>query len=294
MKNRSPEMYALMEGRVSLVFNILLFGVKLWAGMVSASAALIADAWHTLSDSISSLVIIVGIRVSKKKPDKEHPFGHGRAELIASLVVGLLLAFIAVDFFIEGIHRLQEHTEAQYGAVAIIVTSASIIIKGLMAQYAFWGHRKTGFLSLKADAWHHRSDAISSLIILAGIFVGNYMWWIDGVLTLLVSVMIGWVAGQIIWRGVQPLLGESPDTELLEYLSQTCDNMMEMKTNVHHVHLHRYGTHSELTFHLELPGTFTLKEAHDRVTEIEQAILKEKSIDATIHIEPYHEKVTGN
>ena len=114
MKNRSPEMYALMEGRVSLVFNIILFGVKLWAGMVSASAALIADAWHTLSDSISSLVIIVGTHVSQKKPDKEHPFGHGRAELIASLVIGLLLAFIAVDFFIEGIYRLQEHTEAQY------------------------------------------------------------------------------------------------------------------------------------------------------------------------------------
>jgi cation diffusion facilitator family transporter len=281
-----PEKYAISEGRLSLFGNILLFGLKLWAGIISASAAMIADAWHTLSDSISSLIIIIGARVSRKAPDSEHPFGHGRSELIASLLVGFLLAFISIDFFMEGVDRLINQTSANYGTIAILVTAFSAISKEAMARYALWGYKRTGFLSLKADAWHHRSDALSSVVILAGILVGRFMWWADGVLTLIVSVMIAYTAVSIILGGIKPLLGESPSDELLKYLSQTCDDMMGIKTHVHHVHLHRYGRHVELTFHLELPPELSLKEAHDRVTKIERQLKKEKKIEATIHMEP--------
>ncbi|MCF7832106.1 MAG: cation diffusion facilitator family transporter [Candidatus Marinimicrobia bacterium] len=286
MKNTSPEKFALNEGRLSLVGNLVLFGLKFWAGLISASSALIADAWHTLSDSLSSLIIIIAVRISGKKADDEHPFGHGRAELIAAMIVGMLLVLIAVDFFTEGIHRLSNHTQAKYGLIAIIVTIASIIVKELMAQYAFSMYRKTAFLSLKADGWHHRSDAISSVIILVGIVFGRFVWWVDGVLTLLVALMIGWTALQIIIEGVKPLLGESPDAELLNYLSTRCDELMEMETHVHHVHLHRYGRHLELTFHLKLPPKMSLQEAHDHVTLVEKMIKEEKDIDATIHVEP--------
>ncbi|MBW6458052.1 MAG: cation diffusion facilitator family transporter [FCB group bacterium] len=281
-----PETYALREGAVSLIANILLFGLKLWAGIRSASAAMIADAWHTLSDSISSLIIMISARISRKAPDREHPFGHGRAELIASLLVGFLLVFISVDFFLEGIRRLIEQTPANYGTIAIAVTSLSLVFKEAMAQYALWGFRRTGFLTLKADAWHHRSDALSSLVILIGIFIGRYMWWADGVLTLIVSIMIAHTAITIISDGIKPLLGESPDKELLQYLSRTCDELAGIKTHVHHVHLHRYGRHVELTFHLELPSELTLREAHERVTKIERYLKKEKQFEATIHMEP--------
>ena len=287
MKNKNFEKLAFYEGRLSLIGNLVLFGLKFWAGIISASSALIADAWHTLSDSLSSLIIMIAARVSGKKADEEHPFGHGRAELIAALIVGMLLVLIAVDFFIEGIHRLGDHTTAQYGLIAIIITSVSIVVKELMAQYAFSAYRKTAFLSLKADAWHHRSDAISSVIILVGIAVGRFAWWIDGVLTLLVALMIGWTALQIIFEGVKPLLGESPSEELLTYLSTRCDELVKMKTNVHHVHFHRYGPHIELTFHLELPPDISLQEAHDQVTVIEKKIKEEKDLDATIHVEPF-------
>ena len=269
-----------------MIGNIVLFGVKLWAGFVSASAALIADAWHTLSDSISSLIIIIAAKVSGKKPDKEHPFGHGRAELIAALIVGILLVLISVDFLIEGVHRLSDHTQANYGVIAIVVTCVSIVVKELMAQYAFYAYRKCNCLSLKADGWHHRSDAISSVIILVGIIVGKYAWWADGVLTLIVSVMIAWTAYHIIRDGVKPLLGEAPDKELLEYLSLRCNEVLKMETHVHHVHVHRYGDHIELTFHINLPAGMSLKEAHDHITMIEKAIKEEKDMEATVHPEP--------
>ena len=288
MTTANKEKLSLNEGRLSLFGNIILFGIKLWAGISSASAALIADAWHTLSDSISSIVIIIAAKISNKKADKEHPFGHGRAELIAALIVGVLLCMIAMEFFIEGIHRLGERQEAQYGLLAIIITLASVIIKELMAQYALYAYRKCECLSLKADAWHHRSDAVSSLVLLIGVIFGQNIWWMDGVLTLIVSVLIAWTAYHIIRDGVKPLMGEAPDKELKNYITDTCNSILNEQSNVHHVHIHRYGDHLEVTFHLTFPSSISLKKAHDLVTEIEIRLRNERRIEATIHPEPQH------
>ncbi len=286
MSNTTPENYAMREGNLSLAGNLVLFGLKLWAGIISSSAALIADAWHTLSDSLSSLIIIVSTWIAGKKADKEHPFGHGRSELIAALIVGMLLVFIAFEFFTEGLRRLTENIPADYGLVAVTVTAFSMLVKELLARYALHTYRKSDFLSLKADAWHHRSDAFSSLVILIGIFAGRYIWWADGVLTLIVSLAIALTAAKIMKDGIRPLLGESPDRELLEYLSRTCNTLMGMQTHVHHVHLHRYGRHVELTFHLKLPAELSLRKAHQLITGVEKQIRKEKNIHATIHPEP--------
>ncbi|MDD3966644.1 MAG: cation diffusion facilitator family transporter [Candidatus Marinimicrobia bacterium] len=286
MKPQGSDIYLLREGRWSLLANLLLFAVKLWAGIISASAAMIADAWHTLSDSLSSLIILIGAGVSRKKADREHPFGHGRAELIAALLVGMLLAFIAFEFLLEGVARIRTQRSAEYGTIAIVVTAASLILKGALAQYALFCYRKSNYLSLKADAWHHRSDALSSLLILAGIFAGRLFWWADGVLTILVSLMIAVTAVQILRDGIRPLLGEAPDKELLNYLSDVCRRVAGFSVNVHHVHLHRYGKHLELTFHMKLPAAYSLHNAHEIVTRVEKQIKNERQIEATIHMEP--------
>jgi cation diffusion facilitator family transporter len=290
MKIISKEKIMLREGHLSLWGNVLLFALKFWAGITSSSAALIADAWHTLSDSISSIIIMIAAKVSGKKADEKHPFGHGRAELIAALIVGVLLFMIAMDFFIEGIDRLNSRQEAQYGLIAIIVTGISIIIKESMAQYALWAYKKCHCLSLKADAWHHRSDAISSIVLLFGIFLGRYVWWADGVLTLLISIMIAWAAFHIIRDGIKPLMGETPDEDFLEYLGDVCDEILGRKSDVHHVHIHRYGDHIEITFHLRFPKDISLKEVHDFLTRIEMRLKEERDIEATIHPEPEDSK----
>jgi cation diffusion facilitator family transporter len=155
-----------------------------------------------------------------------------------------------------------------------------------MAQYAFFAYKKCDSLSLKADGWHHRSDAISSLVILVGIFVGKFVWWADGVLTLIVAAMIAWTAYHIIRDGIRPLLGEAPDDKLLDYIRSTCDDELNKKSDVHHVHLHRYGDHMELTFHLSFPADISLEEAHRRITLIENRLRQERRIEATIHPEP--------
>jgi cation diffusion facilitator family transporter len=278
--------YANLEGWASITVNLLLFILKYWAGIVTGSIALIADAWHTLSDSVTSVIVLIGFKYRDKPADKDHPFGHGRAELIASLIIGVLLAIIAFNFVLESIHILRNHVAANFGMIAIIVTALSVLVKEGMAQYAFWAARKIKSNALRADAWHHRSDALSSVIILAGIFINPFFWWIDGVLGIAVAIFIFYTAYGIMADAINPLLGETPDPDIIAEIKQICDEKSDSNTNVHHFHIHNYGDHTELTFHIKLPGTHSLDQAHEIATQIENEIKSQLNISATIHMEP--------
>lgn len=273
-------------GWLSIVANLLLFGLKYWAGLVSGSVALMADAWHTLSDSFSSIVVLVGAKVSSIPPDKEHPFGHGRANLISAIIIGVLLAVIAFSFLMESINKLIAGDSAHYGMVAIVVTIISVVIKELMARFSIWASKKTNNKALKADGWHHRSDALSSLVILGGIFLNPYFWWIDGVLGLIVAIILFYTSYEVIKEGTYPLLGEPPDPDTIEKVEIVVKKAYGREIHLHHVHIHRYGHHVEMTFHIKLPKNISLQEAHNIVTKIERAIRKELDIETTIHPEP--------
>lgn len=274
------------EGWLSIVANVLLFGVKYWAGVVTGSVAIIADAWHTLSDSLSSVFVIVGAKMSAKPADKDHPFGHGRAELIASILIGSLLGVIAYSFIIEGIAALREHKQANFGTLAIVVTVASILIKEGMAQYAFWIYRKTKMQSVKADGWHHRSDAISSVVVLVGIVLGRFFWWMDGVLGIVVAILIFHAAYTIIRSSGSSIMGEKPDDKFIDEIKSICNESAGFNVFPHHFHLHNYVYHKELTFHIFLKGEMTIEKGHEIANKIECDILNRYGVETTIHIEP--------
>ena len=274
------------EGLVSVILNLLLFVLKYYAGIASASLALIADAWHTLSDSLTSLVVILGIKLSSKKPDKEHPFGHGRWEQISALINAILLALVGVEFMKDAIAKLRGHEAADFGWLAYLATVASIVLKEGLARYAFYIARKTGNAAVKADGWHHRSDALSSLMVLAGLFLSPYFWWIDSVLGMLISFMLFYAAYGIIREAVNKILGEEPSEEVIGKVEQIVKAEMGNVAYPHHYHIHHYGDHIEFTFHIKVPGEETVEEAHRKATLIEMQIKTELKIDATIHIEP--------
>ena len=274
------------QGWVSIFANAVLFVSKYWVGVITGSIALVADAWHSLSDSLTSVIVIFGAKISNKPPDKEHPFGHGRAELIASIIIGAILGFVGFEFAKQSISKLVNKEGVEYGVAAIWVIVISILVNELLAQYAFWIGRKTGNPSMKADGWHHRSDALSSVIILVGIFFANHFWWIDGILGFIVSVLLFYAAYEIIKDGINPLLGETPEEDLLSDLKTIANETSGMETHLHHVHMHRYGQHMELTMHIKLPQETTLKNAHQIADDIEDAISKKLNIEATIHMEP--------
>jgi len=277
---------AYLEGWSSIVLNILLFGLKYYAGIVTGSVAVIADAWHTLSDSLTSMVVIVGTRVSARPADREHPFGHGRAELIAAVIIGILLAVVGFNFLVEGVSRLRRQEGVDFGLLALVAVGVSVVTKEAIAQFAFWIARKTGSQAVRADGWHHRSDAITSAIILAGLIFGRRLWWIDGVLGITVAGFILYTTYDILRDAVGRLLGEKPPPGLEKRIRELVAATTSRSKDIHHIHIHRYGDHVELTFHIRLDGSMSLEKAHAVCTSIERAIQQELGMETTIHPEP--------
>ena len=275
-----------LEGTVSIIVNVLLFALKYWAGVVSGSIALLADAWHTLSDSISSVVVILGARLAARKPDKDHPFGHGRWELVSSIIIAVFLVLIAFDFITDSISQLKSRESADFGTLALVAVIVSIVVKEGMAQYAFYLGRKSGNSAVKADGWHHRTDALSSLIILIGILFKDLFWWIDGALGIAVSLMLTYAAYSILKEAVHKILGEEPSEELIDEIHQIISSLFDYDLHPHHYHIHNYISSKELTFHIKLDGSLSVDEGHDIADAIEQEIRKKLSIVPTIHMEP--------
>jgi cation diffusion facilitator family transporter len=280
------EKYMKIEGWSSIILNFLLFILKYLAGISTGSLALIADAWHTLTDSVSSVIVLVGGAISRKPADDEHPFGHGRVEHITAVIIGVLLAIIAFDFVIQAIEKLDTREQTVYGTIAWIATIISIITKELMAQFAFYAARKTKSSILSADGWHHRTDALSSLIILLGLFVGKYFWWTDAVLSILVAIMIGYASYSLLKKEINSLIGEQPEKELMKEIIETAQKTSSIPLHLHHIHLHTYGDHAELSCHIKLPPTMLLSEVHAICSRIEEALFEKYGYIATVHPEP--------
>ncbi len=286
MDLKSNRNAGVIEGIVSVVVNTLLFILKYWAGIVTGSLAIVADAWHTMSDSISSIVLIAATGLSNRKPDKKHPFGHGRWEQIAAIFIGIILAIIAYDFLKDSILRLKDHTSVTFGTLAIVVTCISIVAKEGLAQYAFRLARKTGNVAIKADGWHHRSDALSSVVVLIGILLAKYFWWMDSVLGIIIALMLFYATYTIIKEAITKILGEEPSEELIKKITNAVTEMYPEGLQLHHFHIHNYVNHQEMTFHIRLPGELSLEEGHSVATAIEKMIEERFNITSTIHVEP--------
>jgi len=279
-----------LEGTVSVIVNTVLFALKFWAGMATGSIALVADAWHTLSDSLSSVFVIFAVKLSSRKADREHPFGHGRWEHISSIFVAVLLGIIAFEFFEKSVIKFRNRDAVVYGTLAVVVTIVSIIVKELLAQLAFYYGRKTDNAVVRADGWHHRSDALSSVIVLAGIIIslvfGGKFWWIDSVLGILVALAIFYATVTILREAITKLLGEEPDAELVRDITERVKAVYHNDLQLHHFHIHNYVLHKELTLHIKLDKNMTIEKSHAIATEIEKMIETDFGISATIHTEP--------
>jgi len=287
-----------LEGVLSSIINTILFILKLWVGMMVGSVAMIADAWHTLSDTLTSLVVIIGFWISGRPSDREHPFGHGRAELIGALIIGTLLGVVGVNFFKESVMNLFRHVKPPtFTLVPIIIFALSIAIKEAIAQFSMWAGKKINSRALIADAWHHRSDAIASALIVLGALFGKSLWWIDGVMGIGVSLLILWAAFDVVRSAADDLMGEDVDPVLSGKIQALITEIAPDITHVHHLHVHRYGQHREITLHIRMDGEATLNLVHEVASRIETRLRSELDVEVTVHAEPCGnspEKSTGS
>jgi cation diffusion facilitator family transporter len=281
--------YGYLEATISIIGNILIFFIKLCLGLFINSIALIADGFHSLSDVSTSGVVIFGFRIAKKKPDKEHPYGHGRAEYIATLIIALLLILVGIGFIQQSIERMINLETIQHGEYAIIISIIviiSAILKELMARYSNAIAKKIKSDVLKADAWHHRSDAISSIGVAIGILGARYGFPIlDPIFGIMVSVIIIYVGIKLVRTASNFLLGQSPDQELIKQIkaiAQKTDNVI----GIHDVSIHDYGTTKILTIHAEVNSNLPLNEAHKIADNLENNIHIKTSYSSIIHLDP--------
>ena len=275
-----------LVGWVSILLNVVLFVLKIWAGLITGSVAMIADAWHTLADSISSVIVLVGFRLGARPADQEHPFGHGRAELIAAVMIGTLLMLVGLGFGREAVERLLDHEPADFSLFAVVVFGVSAVLKEGLAQWSVRVGRRIDAPALVADAWHHRSDAIASAVIVAGALLGGRFWWVDGVLGLVVAALILHAAWDIIKDAALRLMGSAPDAAFEARVREAVCTAAPEGAEPHHLHLHSYGGHHELTLHLYLPAEMTVYEAHAVSERVEVALAEQLGVTATVHVDP--------
>ena len=285
----TKQSWGYLEGGLSIVLNTALFAVKFWVGTLCGSVAMIADAWHTLSDTLTSVVVILGFYISVRPADGQHPFGHGRAEPITAIVIGTLLAVVAVFFLQESVLKLlhpDRFPAAHFSPTAIGVFLSSVVLKEALAQFSVWAGRKIDSAALIADGWHHRSDAVASALIVAGGLFAGYCWWMDAVLGVGVSLLIGYAAYDVIRSATSVSLGEahSPDLErrILRIIAETAPEV----AYVHHLHVHAYGDHLELTLHLGFSPQMTIEEAHAISGRVKHALKRRLNVETTTHLEP--------
>ena len=261
-----------LEGFLSIIINTTLFVFKIWVGTKANSISMIADAWHTLSDTLTSIVVIFGFYISSMPKDDEHPFGHGRAEVIAAIIIGTLLAVVGFNFIMDSIKNFKERVSANFTIISLFVFGVSALIKELIASFSIWAGKKIQSRSLIADGWHHRSDALASLVIVIAAILGRFLWWIDSVLGVVVSILILYTAFDIAKGASNSLLGEKTDIKLIEDVKKIIHDVMPNLSDAHHIHIHRYGDHLEITLHLRMNDNLNVKLAHDIASQIENKI----------------------
>ena len=281
------------QGWISIVANFIIFVLKLVFGFISNSIALIADAFHSLSDMASSGVVVFGFKMASKPADKEHPFGHGRAETIAALTISILIGFTGIEFIKTSITRFMNPNSIEVSWAVILVVLITIVLKEVLARLSYNLGDKINSSTLIADAIHHRSDMWSSVLVLSA-FGGAWLGYpkIDAIMGLGVAGMMIQSAYAIARTAIDDLLGKPVDTETIKNIKEYAMQSPEV-SNVHDIVVHSYGAHRFISLHLEIAEGKRPESMHDIADSVEKLLSHEMEADVITHVDPVSLGVEG-
>ena len=280
---------------VGSIVNFLLLVFKFFAGIAGHSAAMLADAVHSLSDFITDIVVIVFVRIAGKPEDKGHDYGHGKYETLATAIIGLLLLCVGFGIFWNGASSIYTFLRGGQlespGVVALVAALVSIVSKEILYQYTVIQGKKLNSQAVIANAWHHRSDALSSIGTAIGIggaiLLGDHWRVLDPVAAVVVSFFIMKVSVRLLIPCVDELLEKSLPEDVEKEIEQTVLSFPGV-SQPHHLRTRRIGNYYAIELHVRMDGKITLEEAHSTATAIENK-LKEmfgKGTHVGIHVEP--------
>lgn len=280
---------------IGSLVNLLLLVVKFVAGIVGHSAAMTADAIHSLSDFVTDIIVVVFVRISGKPEDEDHNYGHGKYETLATAIIGLLLFVVGIGILLNGAKQVAAAVSgkplAAPGLLALVVAGLSIVSKEILYRYTVYKSRKLDSQAMEANAWHHRSDALSSIGTFVGIggaiCLGEKWRVLDPLAAIVVSAFIMKIAIQLLKPCIDELLEHSlpADTEnkILEIIA-----LFPEASAPHHLRTRRIGNHLAIEVHIRMDGRTSLSDAHALASKIERRLKDEfgESTHVGIHMEP--------
>lgn len=279
--------YGVLSGTIGLLCNLLLFLIKFVTGLFANSIAIMSDAFNNLTDSGSSLITLLGAKLSNKPPDKEHPHGHGRYEYIATLIVAFLIFGVGWELLGSSIEKIINPVEVTINYLTLFILCFSILIKLWMYSYNRYIGKTIDSSMNIATAKDSLNDSLATTGILIGTIVGLYVDLpIDGILGVAISLLIMYTGFTVAKDAVNSLLGQSPDAELLEQIYEIVSKSEPIK-NGHDLRIHDYGPGWKVaSMHVMVPSDMVVSDAHNLIHELEQKIKKELGVDIVIHMDP--------
>ena len=278
------------QGWISVGINGLLFFLKIIMGLMIGAVSLIADALHSLSDVITSSIVIWGFKQAEKPADVEHPYGHGRAEYIATLIIAILLCVAGIEIIAASIDRIQnpvwDLNKVNWWMISLLVLT--IVIKEFTARYADYLSSMVASGTLHADAWHHRSDAMSSLLVVGAMVAGKFGYVsVDGWAGLGVAGFLMYMGFEIAKDAVDDLIGKPPTMEEVETIRHIVMDVPGV-LGAHDIIVHSYGQDKFVSVHVEIDAKETTATAHDISEDVEECLEKAIGVEPTVHLDPVH------
>lgn len=277
------------------VVNVVLLLFKFVAGIVGHSAAMVADAVHSLSDFVTDVIVLVFVHISRKPKDKSHDYGHGKYETLAMTLIGIALLAVAVGILCSGAMKIVAWANGEElkapGLLALWAALLSVVLKEAVYRYSMAKARQLQSQAVEANAWHHRSDALSSVGTAIGIggaiFLSQRWTVLDPVASVIVGLFIVKVSISLLRRGIGDLMEESlPDEVEAEILRLA--GSVDGVTLPHDLRTRRIGNHYAIEMHILMDGDITLREAHSKASEVEALLRKHYGRDThvVVHVEP--------
>ena len=279
--------YGQLCGIVGIALNVLLFAGKFFAGTLSGSIAVTADAFNNLSDAGSSVVTLLGFRLAGRKPDPEHPFGHGRMEYLSGLVVSALILLMGVELAKSSFQKIIHPEEVEFSVVAVVILLCSIAVKFYMSLYNRRIGKKINSSAMVATGIDSLSDTISTAAVLVAMLVGKFSGlMIDGWVGMLVALFILYSACRAAMETVSPLLGQAPEEEFVRRIEELVLAHDEV-CGIHDLVVHDYGPgRVMISLHAEVPSSGDILELHDMIDGIEMELREQLDCEAVIHMDP--------
>lgn len=279
--------YGTIVGIVGIFLNILLFAGKFFAGIITGAISITADAFNNLSDAGSSFISLLGFRMAYKKPDKDHPYGHGRMEYITGLFVAVLVIIMGFELCKSSIERIIKPQGVDGSTVAIVILTVSILVKIYMNCYNRHYGKKLNVSSMLATAVDSLSDAVATSVVLISTIICKITGIsIDGYVGAAVSVFILIAGIKAIKEMIDPLLGVAPDQEFVDKIYEIANSFDEI-VGIHDLVVHDYGpSRKMISFHGEVPEDGNINELHEIIDKCERHIRRELGCDVTIHMDP--------